>query len=98
MKPILIAAGAWCLVLTFVVFREYAVYLLSRWVICAAGIYGAVNLKSPWRWALAVVAVLFNPIASIHLGPDLWIFADGAAAAVFFISASLAKTSTAQEL
>lgn len=87
----MIVAGVWCAVLAFVVFRDYGVYILSRWVITTAAIYGAVIIPTGWRFALVAVAVVFNPIVPLHLGRDVWKVVDAAAAVVFFISAFLKK-------
>lgn len=89
MKPIkfiLYVAAAWCGILTFAHFRNIGIYQFSRWAVCAAAVFGAVNLKSDWRWALAVVAILFNPIIPIHFSRDTWQVLDGLSAAVFLMT------------
>jgi len=73
-------------VITTVNFHNYGVYQLSRWALCAAAIYGVMNLKSGWQWILGGVALLFNPILPIHSSRDVWQAVDGLAAGVFLAS------------
>lgn len=89
MKYCLIATGIWCLALTFVIFHDYTVYQLSRWLVCGVAIYCSMSAKGGWRWALAAVAVLFNPIVPFFLGRNVWKLADFGAACVFLTSAYL---------
>ena len=84
-KSILLAAGVWCVVLVVHRFSSYGVYQLSKWGVCAAAIFGVCNVKSGWRFALAAVAVLFNPILPIHFVRDTWQILNGVAAAVFLV-------------
>lgn len=64
----------------------YGYYQLVRFVVCSACAYlvyveyqanRAVNF---WVIALGAIAVLFNPIAPIHLPKDVWRWLDGLAA------------------
>jgi hypothetical protein len=72
-------------------FNVYWVYQLSRWAVCAVAIYGAVQFENGWKWPLAVLALLFNPLVPIHFGRDAWQVVDGIAAGVFFISSFMKK-------
>ena len=63
----------------------YGYFQLVRWGVCMAGAYAAfqcfkVNLEG-LGWAAFAVALLFNPLVKIHLGRELWWWADLAAAA-----------------
>jgi hypothetical protein len=54
----------------------YSYYTLLRLVVCGAGAYTAYVMYG-WRrialaWLFGLVAVLFNPIALVHLSRDLW--------------------------
>lgn len=62
----------------------YAYYRILRWVACAAFIWTAYEARSrpAWPWVLGAFAVLFNPLAPIHMNKDAWVVADLAAAAV----------------
>lgn len=91
-NSVLLGAGVWCAVLALVHFDHYWVYQLSRWGVCAAAVFGAVTLAGkPWQWPLWALAVLFNPIAPIHFGRDVWQILDGVAALVFIIATFLKK-------
>ncbi len=54
----------------------YGFYQLVRWVVCLSAGYnvyvlGAKN-KYSWATVFIFIAILFNPIAPIHFGKDLW--------------------------
>jgi hypothetical protein len=78
------AAATWCIVLALVEFDAGWVYQLSRWGLCAAAGWAAFTLRGWRRWALAVVAVLFNPIALIGFEEEEWRFVDWVSATAFF--------------
>lgn len=87
----LLAAGIWCVVLTLAHFDAYWVYQLSRWGVCVAAIYGALQFENRWKWVLWILALLFNPLVPIRFGRDAWQVVDGIAAGVFFIASFLKK-------
>jgi hypothetical protein len=87
----LLAAGVWCAVLTFTTFDHYWLYQLSRWVVCAVAIHGALKFETSWKWVLWTLAVLFNPIVPFHFGRNAWQVVDGLAAVSLFISSFLKK-------
>ena len=69
----------------------YGYYQILRWATCAAAVYVAYNAYQ-WRklWAVylfGVVAVLFNPLAPIHLSRGTWQVVDPAAALAFLVAA-----------
>jgi hypothetical protein len=65
----------------------YAYYQIMRWVVCAAAVFTAYQgyaTRHLWgAWAFGLVAVLFNPIAPIHLTRHAWQVLDPAAALLF---------------
>ena len=54
----------------------YGYYKLLRWFVCAAGIFVAFTAyacEKPWAlWAFVLIAMLFNPIAPVHLTRQIW--------------------------
>lgn len=60
----------------------YAFFTLLRIVLTGSGIYYAYYLHTEkknqdfWFWAMVAIAVLFNPIAVIHLSREVWGFID----------------------
>jgi hypothetical protein len=71
----------------------YGYYQLLRWVVTAAALYiiyisyGLDNKK--WIWLMAIIAILFNPIFSIHLTKGIWAPIDFVVAIIFFISLNI---------
>jgi len=61
-----------------------------RWVICGVTGYSAYlayeNSRNAWTWILGIIAVLFNPIAPIHLDREAWLVIDLIVAAIIFTS------------
>jgi len=70
--------------------HQHDYYTLMRWVVCGVSAFGAFQAvtsgKSGWVWALAVVALVFNPIVPIHLKRETWAFIDSAVAVFLLIS------------
>src|SRR5437899_2030498 len=56
--------------------HQYGYYTLVRWIVCAVSAFAAYQAaeskKSGWAWALAIVALAFNPIIPVHLKRDTW--------------------------
>lgn len=75
----------------------YGYYTLLRWVITASAIflvYVASQLeKKFWLFLMAIIALLFNPIAPIHLDKETWIIIDFVVAVLFLISIFKVKIS-----
>ncbi len=70
----------------------YGYYTILRWFVAGISVYYAYLLytahkeKIAWFWGLVIIAILFNPVAPIHLYSKLlWNVID-VATAVFFIS------------
>jgi hypothetical protein len=62
---------------------------MLRWLACSAAAVlvwrGAVQ-GVKWAWALVPLAILFNPIAPIHLSRGTWQFWDIVAAVVMVLA------------
>ena len=70
--------------------NPYAYYQILRWVIAGVTGYSAYLAyeqgKNAWAWILVITAILFNPIASIHLNREIWSLLNIIAAAILFTS------------
>lgn len=60
--------------------HQYDYYTLLRWVVCGVAAFaafraGGVN-KAGWVLALAIVALVFNPILPVRLSRDTWALID----------------------
>ena len=82
------------LMLCFAVFPAlpYAFYLLLKWVVCGAAVYGVLNFRDEPRlgrhvWPLGVLALIFNPLVPVPLTPLVWLILD-LGAAVYFLTLS----------
>lgn len=68
----------------------YGYYILLRWVVTASAIFLvwiAYNLKKTfWLFLMGIIALLFNPIAPIHLDKETWIIIDLIVATIFLVS------------
>ncbi len=70
--------------------NPYGYYQILRWAI--AGITGYTAYiayeqgENVWTWILAITAILFNPIAPIHLDRETWSVLNIIAAAIIFTS------------
>jgi hypothetical protein len=66
-------------------------YTLLRWICCAAFAYSAFTAfqmkRVTWTWIFAILAVLFNPLAPVHLQRDTWQILDWGAIGVTGIAA-----------
>ena len=70
--------------------NPYGYYQILRWVIAGVTGHSAYLAyeqdKNAWTWVLAITAILFNPIAPIHLDRQTWSILDIIAAAIIFTS------------
>lgn len=70
--------------------HQYGYYTLLRWVVCAVCVFAAYQAaeseKTGWPWALAVVAIVFNPLIPVRLDRETWAFVDLAVAALLLVS------------
>lgn len=70
--------------------NPYAYYQILRWVVCGVMAYSAFLAfeakKDKWTWIFGITAVLFNPIAPIHLEREVWSVIDITAATLLLIS------------
>lgn len=69
----------------------YGFFTLLRFVVCAVGAYMAYKTyekdnDSLLVWLFGGIAILFNPIISIHLTREVWWFIDLIAGVLFILS------------
>ena len=68
----------------------YAYYQISRWIVCAVGVYSSYlayqSNKISWAWIFGIIAVLFNPILPIYFTREVWQPVDVIVAGIFFVS------------
>ena len=68
----------------------YGYYVLLRWVVCGVAGFAAFRAsrknKKGWVWALAIVALFFNPIIPVHLNRETWAFIDVGVALLLLVS------------
>ncbi|MFC1771175.1 DUF6804 family protein [Candidatus Margulisiibacteriota bacterium] len=91
MKKIIILKTIAILTLLFALAdNPYGYYQLLRWFICGLSAYLAYqnysHNRNVWLWIFVCIAVLFNPIAPIHLNRETWQPIDIFVAILFFIS------------
>ena len=93
-KKLKIALLVAALMLCFAVFPSlpYAFYILLKWGVCGAAVYGAVSFKEDLRmsrhfWPLGGLALLFNPLVPVALTPLVWLILD-LGTAVYFLTLS----------
>ncbi|MGC8979744.1 DUF6804 family protein [Caldisericum sp.] len=69
---------------------SYGYYQILRWIVAGVALfiaYVAYRLeKQAWIWIMAVIAILFNPIAPIYLSKETWVTIDLIASIIFLIS------------
>jgi hypothetical protein len=79
----------------------YGYYQLLRFVVCGVSVYVAFVAyawKRLWAtWLFGVLAVLFNPLAPIHLSRDLWQPIDFGCAMLFAVVALTVKERAEKE-
>ena len=68
----------------------YDYYVLLRWAVCGIATFAAFRAfrfkRKGWGWALAIVALFFNPIFPVHLNRETWAFIDLGAALLLLVS------------
>ncbi len=68
----------------------YGYYILLRWVVTGTALFilwTAYELKkTSWLWIMGIIALLFNPIAPIHLDKETWVVIDLIVAGLFLVS------------
>ena len=73
----------------------YGYYQLLRFVVCGVSVYVAFiayNWQKMWAvWLFGFIALLFNPLISIHLSREIWRFVDAICAILFVVIAILLK-------
>lgn len=70
--------------------HQYDYYTLLRWVVCGvlafAAFQAAKSDRGGWAWALATVALAFNPVIPVHLKRNTWAGIDLAVAVLLLVS------------
>lgn len=70
--------------------HPYGYFILLRWITCGVSAYYAYlsySLKRiPWTWLFGIIAIMFNPIAPIHLERQTWVYFDVSAGIIFLVS------------
>lgn len=93
-KTLSIIAGA-MLLLAIPSIWSYGYFQILRWVVAIAAGFNAYVAykvdKQVWLWIMAVIVILFNPIAPIHLTKEIWVVIDIIAAILFFTSLKYIK-------
>jgi chromate transport protein ChrA len=91
LKIVLLLAA---LMLCFAVFPTMPAvfFILLKWTVCGAAVYGAWNFKEDARmkrhvWPLAVLALIFNPFIPAPLTPLLWLVL-ALGTAIYFLTLS----------
>ena len=69
---------------------SYGYYQILRWIVAGTALfiaYIAYHLeKQVWIWIMAIIAILFNPIAPIYLSKEAWVIIDLITSIIFFVS------------
>ena len=60
--------------------HPYGYYQILRWAVCGTSVFTAIVAysggKTGWVWAFGIMAVLFNPLAPIHMNRETWAMVD----------------------
>lgn len=87
--------AAAALLLTALAKLPYGYYTFMRWIVSIVAVltaHSAYRWGYSWAiWVFGLTAVLFNPLAPIHMSRDVWCLLDFGAAAVF-MAAGLSLT------
>lgn len=74
----------------------YGYFQLLRWIVCGVCGYRAFQshtLQKPvWMWAFLCSVVIFNPLAPIHLGREIWLVLDVGLAVLMLVSLAAVRT------
>jgi hypothetical protein len=77
--------------------HPYSYYTVLRRLACSAAVVlvwrGAVQ-GAKWAWALVPLAILFNPVAPVHLSRATWQILDIAAAGVMVLAVAVMEMAT----
>ena len=95
-RPHLIPAIIAALILLGALGRwPYGYYQILRFVVCGVSAYVAYvayDWQKVWAtWLFGIIAILFNPLVTVHLSKDLWQPIDFVCACIFFIAAFALK-------
>jgi hypothetical protein len=91
LKVALLVTG---LMLCLAVFPKmpYGFYVLLKWAVCGAAVYGVLSFRDEPRlsrhlWPLAILALLFNPFVPVPFTPLVWLILS-LGTAVYFLTLS----------
>lgn len=82
-------------ILSFVAIADlpYAYYQLLRWIVCVAAVVAAMRAHAAGRiiapWALALIALVFNPLIRFHFSKETWAAWNVAAGITLLVASSL---------
>ena len=89
-KNILSVVAGIMLLLAIPPIWPYGYFQILRWVVAGAAGFNAYTAyqlnRKIWLWIMVAMAVLFNPIAPIHLTKEIWAVFDLLAAITLFVS------------
>ena len=70
--------------------NPYWYYQILHWVVCWVAGYLAYleynKIHYPWTWVFGIIAVLFNPLSTIHFYKDTWLVFNVITAGILIIS------------
>ena len=73
----------------------YGYYILLRWIVSISAIFSAWVAnelgKKSWLFLMTIIALLFNPVAPVHLNKGTWTVIDLIVAILFFASINKIK-------
>lgn len=79
----------------------YGYFVFLRWVVAASAvlivIHSYQNQQVFWVSVFVLVAILFNPIAPIHLNKETWVILDALTALLFIVSFFAARKSWSKQ-
>lgn len=75
--------------------NPYGYYILLRWISCPSFVYLALlsyeRQAVPWVWIFGVLAGIYNPIFTTHLGREIWLVVNVASILLVIIHSILSK-------
>lgn len=97
-KNIASVISAIVLLLAIPAIWPYGYYILLRWIVTISAVFlvwiSYKLEKKFWLFLMIIVALLFNPIAPIYFGKEIWVVIDFIVAILFLVSIFKIKPST----
>ncbi|MBI2448631.1 hypothetical protein HYV44_03720 [Candidatus Microgenomates bacterium] len=73
----------------------YFYYQFLRWLVCGVSAYSAYSEYEEkdqlWLWIFAVIAIIFNPIASFYFQREIWATFNVVASVIFIVNLAITK-------